>query len=72
MPVQIKAKCSCGAEFEIVDSTGQYATRGGEPDVMGRRYRYEVLFDQWRNDHLGCITEAENQGELHLVRVERQ
>jgi len=53
--VSVNLKCACGAEYHY-DGPAYYITPGGARDERGRAFRYEIMADQWREDHASCHT----------------
>lgn len=56
--MNIKLKCCCGAEIDIVDTKSCYAGNLGSSrmeDEKGRRYMSQVIADDWLFRHGKCM-----------------
>jgi hypothetical protein len=56
--MNIKLKCCCGAEIDIVDTKSCYAGNLGSSrmeDEKGRRYMSQVIADDWLAMHAKCL-----------------
>ena len=56
--MNIKLKCCCGAEIDIVDTKSCYAGNLGASrmeDEKGRRYMSQVIADDWLTMHSKCL-----------------
>lgn len=64
--MRIDLKCCCGATASFDTPRGTYAEPGGNPvGPKQRRFRVEILADDWLDRHAGCkpmFAEAAPQG----------
>ena len=53
--MEIRLKCSCGAEVEFKDLRGIYINPGGKADEKGLMFIIEVRAEEWQEKHQGCL-----------------
>ena len=60
--MKLELKCPCGASLLLIDNRESFIHTGGKRDEKGRTMKWEVIKDDWLEEHRNC---KDKQHERH-------